>query len=183
MPLTLHMEEGACRVLTSAAPCPALIVPRISRLDSAKTERPTLNHCVRRQRTCRDMVCHHPTVSPRSVLVSSRPHRAPTEPLKGGLGAAGDHAAELGRLPRCHAQLHWLHGGGGGAGGAGCGETRGGCLGLARRPGAVPRRWGGGKRGGGHSRQRGARGAPACSGWGGILWNPPLVTYLVCAPP
>lgn len=58
--LTLHMEEGTCCVLPGAAPCPALIVPHVGRLDSIKTQRPTLNHSLRRQRTCRDMACHHP---------------------------------------------------------------------------------------------------------------------------
>lgn len=180
MPLTLHMEEGTCRVLTSAAPCPALIVPRISRLDSTKTQHPALNHCLWWQRACRDMVCHHPTVSHCSVLVSSHPHQAPTEPLKGGLGAASDHAAELGRLPRCHAQLHWLHGGGGSAGGAGCGETQGGCLGLTRPPGAVPRRWEAGWRA---QPAAGCTWSPSMQWVAGTIWNPPLVTYLVCAPP
>lgn len=60
MLLTLHMEEGTCCVLPGAAPCPALIVPRVGRLDSAKTQRPTLNHSLWWQRTCRDMTCNYP---------------------------------------------------------------------------------------------------------------------------
>lgn len=124
-------------------------------------------------------------VSPCPVLVSPRPQRAPTEPLKGGLGAAGDHAAELGRLPRCHAQLRRLHGGGGGGGSAGCGETRGG-LGLARPPRCCPQAVGQWEAG-----QRGTAGSGVCVeprhavGGGSVRTprNPPLVTYPVCAPP
>lgn len=58
--LTLHMEEGTCCVLPSAVSCPALIVPHVGRLDSTKTQCPTLNHSLWWQSTCRDMDCHHP---------------------------------------------------------------------------------------------------------------------------
>lgn len=164
MPLTLHVEEGSCRVLPGAAPCPALVLPGIGWLHGGEPQHPALNHGLWWQCTCRDTGCHHPCLlrPPTRSRCPPRPQRAPTEPLKAGLGAAGAHAAELGRLPRCHAQLGRLHGGGGGAGGASCSETGG--LGLARPPWCCPQAVGSGVAW--HSQQQGARGALACGGWG-----------------
>lgn len=125
--LTVHVEEGLRRVLPGAAARPARVLPLVGGLHRPETQRPALHHRPRRQRACDDTApCHPPvTMSPSPVPVSPLAP-APTEPLEGGRGVAGAHAAELGRLPRCHAQLRRLHGSGGGGGGAGCGETQGG---------------------------------------------------------
>lgn len=208
--LTLHVEEGPRRVLPSAAARPTRVVPLVGGFDGAETQRPALDHRPWRQCTCGGT---RPGVTPpRSSRPQTRcrcplhPWRTPTEPLEGGRGAAGDHAAELGRLPRCHAQLRRLHGGGGGGGGAGCGETRWrgrGGSGFAETPLSPfprPRRcWpqAVGAVGSGGAAWRswrwGARWSPGMQrvcreGWGGSAWTPPprttpAVTYPVCAPP
>lgn len=183
MPLTLHVEEGSCRVLPGAAPCPALVLPGIGWLHRGEPQHPALNHGLWWQCTCRDTGCHHPCLlrPPTRSRCPPRPQRAPTEPLKAGLGAAGAHAAELGRLPRCHAQLGRLHGGGGGAGGASCSETggfRAGQAPLVLSPGS-------GKRGGVAQPAAGCTWSPGMRWVGSVqtLRNPALVTYPVCAPP
>lgn len=194
---TLYMEEGPRRVLPGTAACPTRVVPLISGLNGTETQRPTMDHRPRRQRAYGDTAqCHPQKLCPQArCWCPPHPRRAPTEPLEGGWGVTGNHAAKLGRLPRCYTQLCRLHGGGGGGGGAGCGETQGGGELRARRGpphGAGPSWWGqweaGGWRGTAGGRVR--SGAPACSrcgGWGvcGPPHTPtsPTMTYLVCAPP
>lgn len=177
--LTLHVEEGPCRVLPGAAVCPAGIVPLVGRLHGSDPQCPTLHHRPRRQRACGEREPGSPlgTVSPEPVPTApSQPQRAPTEPLEGGRGVAGAQAAELGWLPRCHTQLRRLHGGGGGSG-ASCGEMRGGGLRVCwASPTTVPAPGGGGggKQGVGVAQlaQWVRSGAPACSGQGAAQGPP-----------
>lgn len=197
--LTLHMEEGPRRVLPGAAARPTRVVPLVSGLDGAETQRPTMDHRPRRQRAYGDTAqCHPQQLCPQARRwCPPHPRRAPTEPLEGGRGVTGNHAAKLGRLPRCHTQLCRLHGGGGGGGGAGCGDTRGGGELRARRgppPWRRPQLVGAvGSRGGGGVAQLVAGCAveprhAACAGGGGACGPPPaltspIMTYPVCAPP
>lgn len=131
------MEVTPRRVLASAAARAAHVVPLVRRLDGAEPQRPAVGNRLWWQRACGDRTPRHPC----HVSLGPRVWRAPTEPLEGGRGAASGHAAELGRLPWCHAQLRRLHGGGGSGGGGGCGDTWRGSECAGATPGAVPKGW------------------------------------------